>query len=43
MLESRGGGGWLGGEAVVVLICPRNRVASLGVAVWHLGLALLDG
>ena len=38
-----GGGGWLGGEGVVVLICPLNGVASLGVAVWRLGPGLLDG
>ena len=44
MLVSRGGGGgWLGGEGVVVLICPANGVASLGVAVRGLGLGLLDG
>ena len=36
-------GGWLGGKGVVVLICPPNGVASLGVAVWCLGLGLLDG
>ena len=43
MLVSRGGGAWLGGEGVLVLICPPNGVASLGVAVWGLGLDLLDG
>ena len=37
------GGGWLGGEGVLVLICPPNGAASLGVAVWGLGLGLLDG
>ena len=42
-LVSRGGGGWSGGEGVVVLICQPNAVASLGVAVWGLGLGLLDG
>ena len=44
MLVSTGGGGnWLGGEGVVVLVCPPNGVASLGVAVRGLGLGLLDG
>ena len=43
MLVSRGGGGWLGGEGVVVLICPPNGVAWLGVAMRGLGLGLLDG
>ena len=43
MLVSRGGGGWLGGECVVVLVCPPNGVASLGVAVRGLGLGLLVG
>ena len=43
MLVSRGGGGWLGGDDVVVLVCPPNGVASLGVALWGLGLGLLDG
>ena len=38
-----GGGSWLGGEGVVVLICPPNGVASSGVAVRGLGLGLLDG
>ena len=37
-----GGGGWVGGEGVVVLTCPPNGVASLGVAVRGLGLGLLD-
>ena len=36
-------GHWLGGEGVVILICPPNGVASLGVAVRGLGLGLLDG
>ena len=26
----------------MVLVCPPNRVASLGVAVWGLGVRLLD-
>ena len=43
MLVSRGGGGWLGDEGVVVLVCPPNGAASLGVAVRGLGLGLLDG
>ena len=43
MFVSRGGGGGLGGEGVVVLVCPPNRVASLGVALRGLGLGLLDG
>ena len=43
MLVSGWGGPWLGGEDAVVLVCPRNGVASLGVAVWGLGLGLLDG
>ena len=43
MLVSRGGGAWLGSEGVVVLICPPNGVAPLGVAVRGLGLGLLDG
>ena len=44
VLVSRGGGGGcLGGEGVVVLICPPNGVASLGVALRGLGLCLLDG
>ena len=38
-----GGGAWLGGEGVVVLVCPPNGVASLNVAVWGLGLGLLHG
>ena len=38
-----GGGGRLGGEGVMVLVCPPNGVASLGVAVRGLGLGLLDG
>ena len=42
VLVSRGGG-WLGDEGVMVLICPSNGVASLRVAVWGLGLGLLDG
>ena len=42
-LVSSGGGGWLECEGVVVLICPPNGVASLGVAVWDFGLGLLDG
>ena len=33
-----GGGGWLRGEGVVILICPPNGVASLGVAVRGFGL-----
>ena len=37
------GGPWLWGEGVVVLICPPNAVASLGVAVLGLCLGLLDG
>ena len=37
------GGGWLGGEGVVVFVCPPNCVASLGVAVRGLNLGLLDG
>ena len=37
------GGGRLGGEGVVVLVCPSNGLASLGVAVRDLGLGLLDG
>ena len=37
------GGARLGGEGVVVLVCPPNGVASLGVAVRGLGLGLLDG
>ena len=43
MLVSRGGAPGLGGEGVVVLVCPPNGVASLGVAVRGLGLGLLDG
>ena len=43
MLVSRRGGAWSGGEHVVVLVCPPNGVASLGVAVQGLGLGLLDG
>ena len=35
-------GGLVRGEAVVVLMCPRNGVASLGVAMWGLALGLLD-
>ena len=38
-----GGGGWLGGEGVVVLVCRPHVVASLGVAARGLGLGLLDG
>ena len=38
-----GGGLVLGGEGVVVLVCPPNGVASLGVAVRGLGVGLLDG
>ena len=38
-----GGAGWFGDEGVLVLICPSNGVASLGVAVWGLCLRLLDG
>ena len=38
-----GGGGWVGGDGVVVLICPSNGVAWLGVAVWGLCLGLLVG
>ena len=34
---------WLGGDSVVVLVCPSNDVASWGVVVWGLGLRLLDG
>ena len=47
-----GGGRWcwcleggppvLGGEGVMVLVCPANGIASLGVAVRGLGLGLLD-
>ena len=43
VLVSRGGGGWLWGEGVVVLVRPPNGVASLGVAVRGLRLGLLDG
>ena len=44
MLVSRGGGGgWLGGEGVLVFICPQNGVATLRFAVRGLGLGLLDG
>ena len=43
MLVSRGGGPRLGGEGVVVFVCPPNGVASLGVTVRGLGLGLLDG
>ena len=44
VLVSRGGGGgWLRGDGVVVLVCPPNVVASVGVAVRVLGLGLLDG
>ena len=43
MLVSRGGGAWLGGEAVVVLVCPPNGVAPFSVAMRGLGLSLLDG
>ena len=43
VLVSRGEGGWLEGEGVVVLICQVNGVASLGVAVWSLDLGVLDG
>ena len=43
VLVSRGGGAGFGAEGVVVFICPANGVASLGVAVWALGLGLLDG
>ena len=43
MLVFRGGGALLGGEGVVVLVCPPNGVASFGVAVRGLGLGLLDG
>ena len=42
MLVSSRGGPRLGGEGVVVLVCPPNCVASLGVAVRGLGLGLLD-
>ena len=38
-----GGRGWLGGQGIVVLICPPIGVAPLGVAVWSFGLGLLDG
>ena len=34
---------WLGGEGVVVLMCPPDGVASLGVAVRGSGLGLVDG
>ena len=37
------GGPRLGGEGVVILVCPPNGVASLAVAVRALGLGLLDG
>ena len=37
------GGPRLGGEGVMVLVCPPNGVASLGVAVRGFGLGLLDG
>ena len=43
MFESRGGGGWLGVEGVVVSIWPPYGVASLRVAVWGLDLGLLNG
>ena len=33
----------MGGEGVVVLVCPPYGVAPLGVAVRGLGLGLLDG
>ena len=39
----QGGGSWLGVESVMVLVCPPNGVASLGVAVGGLGPGLLDG
>ena len=34
---------WFGGEGVVVFICPPYGVASLGLAMWGLGLGFLDG
>ena len=37
------GGAWLGGEGVLVFVCPPNGVASLAVAVRSGGLGLLDG
>ena len=43
VLVSRGGGPGWGGEGVVVLVCPPNGVASLGVLLRGLGLGLLDG
>ena len=43
VLVSGRGGPRLGGEGVVVLVCPPNGVASLGVAVRGSGLGLLDG
>ena len=42
MLVSGGGGRWLGGKGVVVLVRPPNNVASLGVTVRGPGLGLLD-
>ena len=43
MLVSGGGGGWLGGDGFVVLICSPEGAASLDIALWGLGLRLLDG
>ena len=43
MLGSRGGGGLQGDEGAVVLICPPNGVAPLGVSMCGLGLGLQDG
>ena len=43
MLVSRGGAPCLGGEGVMVFVCPPNGVALLGVAMGGLGLGLLDG
>ena len=36
-----GGGGWLQGEGVVILVCPPNGVSSFGVVVRGLGLGWL--
>ena len=43
MLLSRGWGARLGGEGVVILVCPPKGVASFGVAERGLGLGLLNG
>ena len=43
LVSMGGGGGWLGGKGVVVLVRPPNGVASLGVAMRGLGPGLLDG